>query len=154
MLRIVQVMTCTNLGACHMQVPFVSCSTRFMYIVTCMDLGHFPCMLHACYMTCMHVICVKQWRINNRFPPVYTRRCTHYRSRWGGVSICLNVKIQNEYLYDILSIYTFLTYIKHVMLLTWNMYVTYMLFACYSCYMRCACYPYFDMHTTCILPLL
>ena len=39
------------------------------------------------------------------------------------------------------------------MLLIRNMRVTCLLFAYYSCYMHCACYPYFDMHTTCILPL-
>ena len=50
-------MTCTNLGAYYMQVPFVSTCMHVarMFHVTCMDLGRFPCMSHD-----MHITCVKQ----------------------------------------------------------------------------------------------
>ena len=65
-----------------------------------------------------------------------------YAYRWGGVSICLlNVERFRTNTYMIYLVHTlFLTCIKHVMLLTWNMHVTCLLFAYYFCYMHCACY--------------
>ena len=70
-----------------------------------------------------------------------------YRStcRWGGVSMHLNIERFRMNTHMVYLAHTlFLTCIKHVMLLTWNMHVTFLLFACYSCcsccYMHCACY--------------
>ena len=59
--------------------------------------------------------------------------------------------IQNEYLYDILSIYTF----SNMHQMTCYLHVICMWHACYySHYMHSASYHYFNLHTTCILPLL
>ena len=79
--------------------------------------------------------------------------CTHIGR--GGISIYFDIERFRMNTYITYLVYTlFLTCIKHDMLLTCNMHVTCLLFTCYSHYMRCACYYYFNMHTTCILPLL
>ena len=51
-----------NSGESMHQPWHIPCAVAFIsacvFHVTCMDLGHFPCMLHACYMkNCMHATC-------------------------------------------------------------------------------------------------
>ena len=79
----------------------------------------FPCMLHACYMeNYMHATCIQNFKVkklpsksaqalNYSHRYVYTYRCR------GGVALYSDVEIQNEYLYDVLSVYSFLTCSKH-----------------------------------------
>ena len=67
---IIQVMTCTNLGGCHMQVPC-------MFHVTCMK-------NHACMSHDMYVTCIKHLRIKIAFQSAHP--CIHvYTYYLGGV---------------------------------------------------------------------
>ena len=129
-----------------------------MFHVTCMDLGRFPCVLHACYMC---ATCMQESSIIDCFPKVLKLWISHrymYICKQGrGQRNMWRQEIQNEYLCDIFSICSFLTCIKQDMFLTCNLHVTCLLFACYACcfcFIHCACYTYFNMRTTCILPVL
>ena len=66
---------------------------------------HATCMLHD-----MRITCVQPFRIKNCFRKcsvvIDVHTCTRMH-RWSGVSIRSDAEIQNEYLHDILGIYTF-----------------------------------------------
>ena len=113
-----------------------------MFHVICMDLGCFPCMLHACYMkSYLHATCIQHFNIKNYFQSVQTHR---YR---GGVGMYFDIKRFRIPM-------TYLAYTLSNMRQTRNMHVTCLLFTCYSHYMHSECYHNFNTHTTCILPLL
>jgi hypothetical protein len=140
---------------CMFHLYLHACSTH----VSCNTHGFGTFSMHAtCMLHDTHVTCVQQFRIKNCFPKcsivIDVHACTRIH-RWSGVSIRSDAERFRTNTYMIYLAYTlFLACIKHDMLVTWNMHVTCLFGACYSCYMRCAFYRYFDMHTTCILPLL
>ena len=96
--------------------------------------------LHACNT---HVSCIKigDWEVKNHFPHLCNTYMYTYRSRWDGVSIRLNIERFRTNTYMILSTYTFLTCIKHVLSLMKH-----------ACHLPVICLSLL-LHALCMLPL-
>ena len=136
--------TCINLGVCHVQVALYLyvCSTHVSCSVH--RFGTFSSMLHKNYN---RIICI--WL--KCFPKCSSfDTCTQIGR--GGVYDVERFKTNTYMTY--LAYTLFKTCIKHDMLLTHNVHLSCLLSTCYSCSMHCAWYYCFNMHTTCILPLL
>ena len=125
------------LHACSMHV---SCNMH--------GIGTIPCMLHVCYI---HATCMQESSIIDCFPKVLKLWISHRYVSRGEVSETCDERFKTITYMTYLAYVVFLTC---VMFLTCNLHVTCLLFSRCSCYMRCACYTYFNMHITCILPVL
>ena len=147
-LTLYEIKSCINFGTyvtCRLHL-YIYMHVVCMFHVTYMDLVCF----HACYMkNYMYATCIWHFIIKNcylrvlKLWTIVIDTCTCE----GGVTIYSDVKR-----FGIISICTFLTCIKHDMLLTRSMHVTCLLLTRYMC---CVCYYYLNMHTpACILPLL
>ena len=55
----------------------------------------------------MHATCIEYFSTKSWFPKVLKFRYMYMYTHRGGVGTYPHIEIQNEYLYDILSVYTF-----------------------------------------------